>query len=189
MVKSFILCFMEDEFAEDDFMGLKGRIAWHVVAKKIDLDSAIAMLLATFEYLMEREGDAEKATVALWNLGRKAGARMLTKYAEHVGKHAVEFYEFAKTYDFAYYFYTGKKFDKVTVIPEEGKIVYEDYGCPLCKGVLAPKEIRENVRLCILIDGIFTEVCQLRGFNAESWETRCRAAGHECCRHELRLID
>jgi len=170
-------------------LGLKGWIAWHAVAKKIDLDALLSMTLATYETLLEKEGDAEKATRAYWNIGRKAGARMLAKYAEHIGKHAVEFYEFSKTYNFAYYFYTGKTYDKIIIVPEERKIVFEDYNCPLCRGILAPKEIRDKVRLCIAVDGIYTEVCKLRGFNAESWETKCRAAGDECCRHELKLID
>ncbi|MEM1885760.1 MAG: hypothetical protein QXZ24_09195, partial [Candidatus Jordarchaeales archaeon] len=146
--------------------------------------------LAIYMTLLEKEGDdAEKATRVLWNIGRKAGARMLAKYAEHVGKHAVEFYEFSKTYNFAYYFYLGKTYDKIYIIPEEKKIVFEDYNCPLCKGILAPKEIRDKVRLCVTVDGIYTEVCKLRGFNAESWETKCKAAGDECCRHELKLIE
>jgi len=43
------------------------------------------------------------------------------RYAEKVGKHAVEFYEFAKTYQAAYYLFVGKFYEKVYVIPEEKK--------------------------------------------------------------------
>lgn len=51
-------------------------------------------------------------------MGRKIGTMLLAKYAERVGKHAIEFYEFAKTYQAAYYLFVGKFYDKVYTIPE-----------------------------------------------------------------------
>ncbi|MBS7248033.1 MAG: hypothetical protein QXN15_09700 [Candidatus Jordarchaeales archaeon] len=168
-------------------MGLKGRIAFHFMADKINLEAYISLLVSALDYILEVEkGDVNKASQVIWNMGRKIGSRMLAKYAERVGKHAIEFYEFSKTYNLAYYFYLGKSYDKIYVVPEEKKIVFEDYDCPVCRGVLLPDELK-GVRLCNIIDGIYTEVCTVRGFDAESWETKCKASGDECCRHELRL--
>jgi len=168
-------------------LGMKGWVAWHVIADKLNLDAFVSFVSGAVDYILELEnGDVDKASKVLWEIGRKMGRRMLTKYAERIGKHAIEFYEFSKTYNFAYYFYTGKSFDKIYVIPEEKKIVYEDYNCPLCKGISLPDEFK-GLKFCNSVDGIFTEVCIMRGFEAESWETKCKASGDECCRHELRL--
>ncbi|MHA1608262.1 MAG: hypothetical protein ACTSWP_12160 [Candidatus Freyarchaeota archaeon] len=168
-------------------MEVKGWSYYYPVSGKINLEAYLSITQALIDYLLEKEGDVSAAIREGWNVGRRAGARFLVRYSDKIRKHGGDLHGLAKIFDTMYESLSSKKFDKIRVSPEEGLIIFEDYNCPLCKGFILPEEFREEGRACIQVDGLFTEICRLIGFNAESWETKCRAAGHECCRHELKI--
>jgi len=167
-------------------LALKKWSFHYPVSGKMNLDAFLSTHYATLNYLLEKEeGNFAAVTKDGWELGRKAGARFFIRFSDDIKKYGKDLNGLAKVLNAAYQSLSGKKFDKVAV--EEGVIVFEDYKCPICGDYVMPEEFKENGRVCIAIDGIFVEMCSLAGFNAESWETKCRAAGDECCRHELKI--
>jgi len=168
-------------------LALKKWSFHYPISGKANLDALLSTHYATLDYLIEKEeGDFLAATKTGWELGRKAGARFFVRFSDDLKKHGRDLNGLAKILNVAYQSLSSKKFDEITV--EEGVIVFDDYKCPLCEDYVMPDELKgKGGRVCIMVDGIFTEICNMAGLKAESWETKCRAAGDECCRHELKI--
>lgn len=167
-------------------MSLKGWSFNYPVKGKVNIDAFLSTHYATLDYLLEKEGDVAAATKEGLEIGRKAGARFFVKYSDEIKKYGKDLNGVAKILNVAYQSLSGKKFDKIIV--EEGLLVFEDYDCPICMDYILPEEIKKRGgRVCIAVDGIFAEMLHLMGINVEAWETRCKAADDEACRHELRI--
>ncbi|MBS7288775.1 MAG: hypothetical protein KIH01_08575 [Candidatus Freyarchaeota archaeon] len=167
-------------------MSLKKWSLHYPVSGKMNLDAFLSTHYSTLDYLLEkRGGDITAAVRDGWELGRKAGSMFFIKFSEDLKRHGKDLNGLARILNAAYQSISSKKFDKIIV--EEGSIAFEDYKCPICGDYTLPDELKKEGRVCIVIDGIFVEMCNLMGLKAESWETKCRAAGDEYCRHELKI--
>ncbi len=170
-------------------MGLKGRIAWAIAAEKVNMDAFRALYFPVVNDILERcGGDVEKANREIWELGRRMGTLLLERYMERLRKLSPTFFTLYKTYNLAYKFFIGREWSNILVIKEQNKIVFEDFNCPICKGVSLEEPLK-GLKYCNIIGGIYTYAAQARGFNAECHEVLCKAGNHECCRYELTLKD
>ncbi|MEM4447428.1 MAG: hypothetical protein QW461_09055 [Candidatus Jordarchaeales archaeon] len=152
---------------------------------KANIDAYLSTHYAMIDYLIEKDGNITAAIKDGWELGRKAGTRFFVRFSDKIKKYGRNLEGVAKVLNEIYESITGKKFDEIEV--GEKTIVFEDYKCPLCEDYVFPDEFKKEGRACIAISGVFTEVCNLAGLKVKCWETKCKAAGDDCCRHELEI--
>jgi predicted hydrocarbon binding protein len=166
-------------------IGVKGWFGFRLKTKKTSVELFQALMAGVIDmFLTENDGDIEKTSEDIKELGERMTETLLMGYAEKMSEHAPVFEKFKDTLALAYKFYSGRSFTNVIYEPEKKVIRFEDDDCFICRDITLTEDLKD-LKYCSIVPGIFTGVLKLRGFSGDCNQVECRAAGGKTCAYEL----